>query len=123
MSEGYEEELIVHVEDPPKFVAGSKNTSLLERQMRDTSRTITINCFLVVIMSIACMVVLGVIIAVSSSLIKEKKIFLSTVMGVLLTGCQVVLCVSWKDPNTLIVFSTITAFVCGFCLGLTIWYF
>ena len=95
----------------------------LTRQLRSTSRTISIGCSLVVVMSFACILILSVIIVFSATLTKEKKIFLGTVMGVLLLGSQVVLCVSRRDPNTLIIFSIIASFVSGLCLGLAVWYF
>jgi uncharacterized membrane protein YjdF len=78
---------------------------------------------LVVVMSFACMLILAMIIVFSSVLAKEKKIFIGTIMGVLLLGIQVVLCVSRKEPNTLIIFSIISSFVSGLCLGLSVWYF
>ncbi len=99
------------------------HTSALTRQLRSTSRTISIGCSLVVVMSFACMLILAVIIVFSSTLAKDKKIFIGTIMGVLLSGIQVVLCVSRRDPNTLIIFSIIASFVSGLCLGLSVWYF
>jgi uncharacterized membrane protein len=98
-------------------------TSAMSRQLRSTSRTISIGCMLVVVMSFACMLILAMIIVFSSVLAKEKKIFIGTIMGVLLLGIQVVLCVSRKEPNTLIIFSIISSFVSGLCLGLSVWYF
>lgn len=98
-------------------------TAAMSRQLRSTSRTISIGCMLVVVMSFACMLILAMIIVFSSVLAKEKKIFIGTIMGVLLLGIQVVLCVSRKEPNTLIIFSIISSFVSGLCLGLSVWYF
>lgn len=114
------DEILVYVEEPTKISA--EHTSTLVRQLRSTSRTISIGCSLVVVLSFACVIILAVVIAFSSTLAKEKKILLSTIMGVILLGIQLVLCVSRKDPNTLIIFSIISAFVSGLCLGLSIWY-
>ncbi len=118
------DDLIIHIEGPAakQGKISTEHASTLIRQLRSTSRTISIGCSLVVVLSIACVIILAVVIAFSSSLAKERKILLSTIMGVILLGIQMVLCVSRKDPNTLIIFSIISAFISGLCLGLSIWY-
>lgn len=52
------------------------HTNALQRQLRSTSRTISIGCYLVVVISIACVIILGVVILVSATL--GKFFLLST---------------------------------------------
>lgn len=106
--------------DLSEALALDESTRLLKKT-RSYSRIVTINCRVVVVMSLACAIILGVVLVLSTTIPFERRVLTSVVVGVILFGCQLVLCVSRSDPNTLAIFTTICAFICGLCLGPAIW--
>jgi hypothetical protein len=91
-------------------------------RFRSTSRTIVINSWVVVALSVLCAVFMSVVLGLNGSLTWERRVLLFTIVGVVLAGIQVVLCVSRKEPNTLIIFTTISAIVTGLCMGQIVCY-
>jgi hypothetical protein len=94
----------------------------LLRQMRSVSKTISINGWLVFVLNCAALVILGVTLVLSKSLSNEKKIFLGTIVCVLVVSIQIVLCIARREANVLVIFSTFGAFASGICLGFATWY-
>ena len=88
---------------------------------RATSRAITINCWAIVIASLACAAIFGAIMLAhpaAEMLMGERRVLLATVLGVVLAGTLCVLFVSRRDPVTLVTFTNVAAISTGFCMGL-----
>lgn len=116
-----EKEVLIQIEqEDDSFPLDVKHAYV--RQMESISNTILINTKLVVVLDVACVCILLMVVLISKTLVLEKKIFLCTVIGVILISVNVVLCLSKKMPTTLIIFSTIGAFISGLCLGLSMQY-
>jgi hypothetical protein len=114
-----EKEVLIEIEEEP-IPLDVKHAYI--RQMESLSTTILINTKLVVVLDLACVCILFMVVCISKTLLLEKKIVLCTIVGVVLISINVVLCISKKMPSTLIIFSTIGAFISGLCLGLSMWY-
>lgn len=91
-------------------------------QMKSTSETISIGCWLVVVLSITSVVVLSVVVAVTAKVTSERKIILGTIVGSVLLIVQMILCIARREPNMLLIFSVIGAYLSGVALGLSIGY-
>lgn len=92
------------------------------RQMETVSNTIVVNSKVVLVLSVACMFILIMVVCISKTLLLEKKIVLTTIIGVILVAINLVLCISKKMPSTVIIFSTVSAFISGLCLGFSMQY-
>ncbi len=111
---------------PPPSFAPSRLTEEQKQsfrsQMKSTSDTISINCWLVIVLSFASILVLSVVISVSAKVSAERKIIIGTIVGSVLLIIQMILCISRKEPNMLITFSTIGAYLSGVALGWSVGY-
>ncbi len=87
---------------------------------RETSRTIQINCWAVVVFTVACAIVLFAVLALHATMAYDRRVLLGTVLGVLASGVLAILGVARKDPNMLVTFSTLSSIIMGVCLGLSV---
>jgi uncharacterized membrane protein YagU involved in acid resistance len=96
--------------------------SLMERQTLDLSRDLRINCWVVVFLSFAGSIIFAVVLALSSKIDPERRIFMGALLGVTQACCLLMLLVARNNARILMNFITIGAFVCGLCLGPALWY-
>lgn len=101
---------------------GGERDSLLERATQEHSRTIRANCWAVMLMSAACTIIFVVVLALSSKVDAERRIFVGTILGVTQLCCALLLIVARNNPHTLSTFMIVCAFVSGLCVGPALWY-
>lgn len=95
---------------------------LMERQTLDLTRDLRINCWVVVFLSVAGSVIFAVVLALSTKIDPERRIFMGTLLGVTQASCVLMLMIARNNARILMNFITIGAFVCGLCLGPALWY-
>lgn len=96
--------------------------STMERKTAELTRELRINCWVVIFTSLAGTILFVVVLALSTKIDAERRIFMGTILGVTQACCVLMLVVARNDPRTLTTYITICAFVSGMCIGPSIWY-
>jgi len=93
-----------------------------ERKSRKLGNVIAINGHVSRVLTILALVISGAVVFSTESLQADRKVFFGTVLGVCALALQVVLCVAARDEATLVLFTTLSAFLSGLALGLGVVY-
>jgi lipopolysaccharide export LptBFGC system permease protein LptF len=121
-----DDEVVYVVETPPPLGAVATQNidkqTKLERALASNSSRMEITFWVVLVLSIICMLLMLIVIIISTTLTMERKLLLGTIVGIVLFGIQIMLCVSRKEPHSLSIFTIICAFVSGLSLGMSVWY-
>jgi len=85
-------------------------------------RNISISCWSVVVFALGSVAIIGVVLLISATLAPERKVFLGTIMIVVVLVLIILLFICRKDYEALVIYIPILAGASGLCLGLSIWY-
>lgn len=88
--------------------------------LKQTSRNISLNCYVSIILALISVSIAVVVFFVSHSLTADKRAFVATVVSVGDIGVLVILCLARKDPSTLVFFTTLCTFVNGVLFGVAV---
>ncbi|MBX9636384.1 MAG: hypothetical protein K2Q45_02395 [Nitrosomonas sp.] len=119
----HDEEQIYLVEDKP--AVGQRNINketLLRIGLAEESKLKLISFWVVLILSFICILIMTIVIFVSKTLSLERKLFLGLIIGIVMVGIQIMMCISRSEPHALSIFTIICAFTSGLTLGMSICY-
>jgi len=85
--------------------------------MEYISSAISINRWISHVFAIVCIAILVAVFATSVSIPDEHRIILATVLGCIVVALQLVLLVSRHNPPLMLIFSTLSSFFSGICIG------
>lgn len=94
----------------------------INRANESRTRSLRVQCWIVILLSVATAIILTVVLLLSSKIDAERRIFMGTVLGVTQVGCVLMLVVARDNVEALQHSITMSAFVCGLCLGPSIWF-
>jgi Kef-type K+ transport system membrane component KefB len=96
--------------------------SLMERNTLDLTRDLRVNCWVVVVLSVASTVIFAVVLALSTKVDPDRRLFMGMFLGVSQLSILAMLIIARNNARILMIFITLGAFVCGVCLGPALWY-
>lgn len=122
-----QEEFLIPVVDEynsnrPQPPGSDPKRSYESRRILGLQRVISISCWSVVVIAIGCVAIIAVVLGISATLGPERKVFLGTIMAVVVIVLLILLFICRKDFEALVIYIPILSGVSGLCLGLSIWY-
>ncbi len=123
----YDEEKLLF---DPKVFQDTKQESLnqnvvsqtFNREMKKTSKTIIVVAIKDVITAIVSLIVTGAVLYTSTTLNQDRKIMFGCILIVCVIALLIIVCVSRKDPRSLLIFSNLLSNMSMLTLGLSITY-
>ena len=91
-----------------------------EKELRETSRIISLSCYVSVILVLFAVTLAVVVFVVSTTISEDKRVFVSTVIGAGTLGILAILVLSRNHPKTLLIFIPLATFIAGALTGFSI---
>ena len=107
---------------PPPPPPAVEIVSAHTRELKKSSKTITVVAIISVVFAVVSLGVIGGIVFISTTMNPDRKIFFGTILVVAIIVLMIIVCVSRNDHRSLLVFSTLLSYVSAFTLGLSINY-
>ncbi len=101
---------------PPEIVSAHT------RELKKSSKTITVVAIISVVFAVVSLGVIGGIIFISTTMNPDRKVFFGSILVVAIIVLIIIVCVSRNDHRSLLVFSTLLSYISAFTLGLSINY-
>ena len=96
-----------------------RDPSAAARTLRHISATISISTIVIVYGWIVAGII-AVIFFTSPIITGQKKAFAICILSVCVIGLQIIICIARREPNVLLIFTTIGVFFSSFALGASI---
>jgi type IV secretory pathway component VirB8 len=107
---------------PPVYSSPPEIVSAHTRELKKSSKTITVVAIISVVFAVVSLGVIGGIIFISTTMNPDRKVFFGSILVVAIIVLIIIVCVSRHDHRSLLVFSTLLSYISAFTLGLSINY-